>query len=566
MAAREDFVLDYQVGQRITVILGNGTLCWSGELEEIGERRIRLRMEDGSIRSVGYGGIIADYLTVEEPETQQPVSLDASQLGDQPPLRKAYLEVCAAEYEWEFDSQSLREQVRLSPNIEQKRLIVALADSLIDAEAAEDYETMDQVVSAGLSLLEKAPDSLALRRLVGEAALLAEDYETAEEMLYGIEMYAAAFYAAWMMDARDKMAEDGACHLLYERKKIPEVVEMYLRLAEKAGDLSVFGSFLENDGDANPELTARCLAYLMVCAGLSPVQESEPLSSEKNRAGMARVFSSCYPNPSPCQLEQMESEEDTADGTCSDPVTFNSEQLSDNTGWEQQPKNRTDICGTIFSYKPEQKIGFIRAEDTDWFFHVNHLADEQLGQMLEEDPLGQYIVLFDVGHNSRGACAVNVRIKDPEHPREKPDPALEVEHHGIITRYYPFYSNGQITEGETAYNFRLAFVTDPTLKNYCEIWQNIVQYQIAVVFRLRKLKDGKLVATDIRLEHPIEEPGMESAASQAAGVPASESSESVMPETVSEPLSVDETVAEQQENVLPEDAPAVTEMAVGVTE
>ena len=45
-------------------------------------------------------------------------------------------------------------------------------------------------------------------------------------------------------------------------------------------------------------------------------------------------------------------------------------------------------------------------------------------------------------------------------------------------------------------------VTDPTLKNYCEIWQNIVQYQFEVVFRLRKLKDGKLVATDIRLEHP----------------------------------------------------------------
>ena len=126
--------------------------------------------------------------------------------------------------------------------------------------------------------------------------------------------------------------------------------------------------------------------------------------------------------------------------------------------------------------------------------------------MLEEDPLGQYIVLFDVGYNSRGSCAVNVRLKDPEHPREKPDPALEVEHHGIITRYYPFYSNGQITEGDTAYNFRLAFVTDPTLKNYCEIWQNIVQYQFEVVFRLRKLKDGKLVATDIRLEHPEDVP------------------------------------------------------------
>ncbi len=554
MAAHEDFVLDYQVGQRITVVLGNGSLCWSGELEEIGERRIKLRMEDGTVRSVCYGGILADYLTAETPAEQPPVSARNELLSDQPPLRRAYLEVCAAEYEWEFDPQSLREQVRLSPNIEQKRLIVALTDSLIDAEQADDYKTMDQIVSAGLSLLEKASDSLALRRLVGEAALLSEDYETAEDMLYGIEMYAEAFYAAWMMDSSDKMAEDGACHLLYERKKIPEVVEMYVRLAEKAGDLSVFGSYVENEGDANPELVARCFAYLMVCAGQDPVDEGEPLSSEKNRAKMARIFEQCYPNPVPCQLEQMESEEDETDESCSDPVTFNSEQLADNAGWEQQPaKTRTDICGTIFSYKPEQKIGFIRAEDTDWFFHVNHIADEQLGQMLEEDPLGQYIVLFDVGYNSRGACAVNVHLKDPEHPREKPDPALEVEHHGIITRYYPFYSNGQITEGDTSYNFRLAFVTDPTLKNYCEIWQNIVQYQLPVVFRLRKLKDGKLVATDIRLEHPVDEQNM--GAEPAAGL-AEQKPEAAEGEVPAEP----------GENLPAEAVPAESEMPLGVHE
>lgn len=554
MAAHEDFVLDYQVGQRITVVLGNGSLCWSGELEEIGERRIKLRMEDGTVRSVCYGGILADYLTAETPAEQPPVSARNELLSDQPPLRRAYLEVCAAEYEWEFDPQSLREQVRLSPNIEQKRLIVALTDSLIDAEQADDYKTMDQIVSAGLSLLEKASDSLALRRLVGEAALLSEDYETAEDMLYGIEMYAEAFYAAWMMDSSDKMAEDGACHLLYERKKIPEVVEMYVRLAEKAGDLSVFGSYVENEGDANPELVARCFAYLMVCAGQDPVDEGEPLSSEKNRAKMARIFEQCYPNPIPCQLEQMESEEDETDESCSDPVTFNSEQLADNVGWEQQPaKTRTDICGTIFSYKPEQKIGFIRAEDTDWFFHVNHIADEQLGQMLEEDPLGQYIVLFDVGYNSRGACAVNVHLKDPEHPREKPDPALEVEHHGIITRYYPFYSNGQITEGDTSYNFRLAFVTDPTLKNYCEIWQNIVQYQLPVVFRLRKLKDGKLVATDIRLEHPVDEQNM--GAEPAAGL-AEQKPEAAEGEVPAEP----------GENLPAEAVPAESEMPLGVHE
>ena len=554
MAAHEDFVLDYQVGQRITVVLETAAFAGAVNWRKSGERRIKLRMEDGTVRSVCYGGILADYLTAETPAEQPPVSARNELLSDQPPLRRAYLEVCAAEYEWEFDPQSLREQVRLSPNIEQKRLIVALTDSLIDAEQADDYKTMDQIVSAGLSLLEKASDSLALRRWSVRLRCCRRIMRRRKICCMVSRCIPKRFYAAWMMDSSDKMAEDGACHLLYERKKIPEVVEMYVRLAEKAGDLSVFGSYVENEGDANPELVARCFAYLMVCAGQDPVDEGEPLSSEKNRAKMARIFEQCYPNPVPCQLEQMESEEDETDESCSDPVTFNSEQLADNAGWEQQPaKTRTDICGTIFSYKPEQKIGFIRAEDTDWFFHVNHIADEQLGQMLEEDPLGQYIVLFDVGYNSRGACAVNVHLKDPEHPREKPDPALEVEHHGIITRYYPFYSNGQITEGDTSYNFRLAFVTDPTLKNYCEIWQNIVQYQLPVVFRLRKLKDGKLVATDIRLEHPVDEQNM--GAEPAAGL-AEQKPEAAEGEVPAEP----------GENLPAEAVPAESEMPLGVHE
>ena len=63
MAARADFVSDYQVGQQVTVVLGNGALCWSGQLVEIGERRIRLKMDDDTVRSVSYEGIIADYLS-----------------------------------------------------------------------------------------------------------------------------------------------------------------------------------------------------------------------------------------------------------------------------------------------------------------------------------------------------------------------------------------------------------------------------------------------------------------------------------------------------------------------
>ena len=60
MAVREDFLTDYRIGDRVTVVLG-GKLIWTGVLDEMGEHRIRLRMEDGTVRSISYSAIMADY-------------------------------------------------------------------------------------------------------------------------------------------------------------------------------------------------------------------------------------------------------------------------------------------------------------------------------------------------------------------------------------------------------------------------------------------------------------------------------------------------------------------------
>ncbi len=514
MASRQDFLLDYTIGDRITVVLAGASLIWSGELTEIGERRIRLRMQDSTLRSISYEGIIADYRQAETdslPETEEAAALPAATTEEQRllQLRDAALAVRNAVYEWEFDPASLREQIRLFPNTEEKPLMAALAENLESADASEDYETIDKIVSAGLGLMEKAPDNMVLRRLVGEAALLAEDYDLAEESLYGSENYAEAFYAASLRPAADQMAEDGACHLLYDRKKVPDVVRCFVRMAANAGDLSVFGRYLDNERASDPLLTAQCLAYLLLRKKIVPDLAEGELTAPENLAALEAAFREAYPVPENSQLEVMESEEKEEAPVYTEPVTLNFDQietLPDTPAEAESPApTRTEIEGVIFSFKPEQKIGFIRAEDTDWFFHMNHIVDEDLLKMLEEDPGAQYLIYFDVGRNYRGDCAINVRLRDKNNPKEKQDPALLVEHHGIITRYYPFYSNGQITEGESVYNFRTAFITDPTLKNYCEIFQDVVQRQFAVIFRLKKLKDGKLVATEIRLETPFTE-------------------------------------------------------------
>ena len=236
MAVREDFLTDYRIGDRVTVVLG-GKLIWTGVLDEMGEHRIRLRMEDGTVRSISYSAIMADYAPAGPRDRKE---------RDAQVMQEAARQVQEAVYAWQFSPDSLREAIRLSPNSEQKRMVSALCDELAAAADAEDFDTIDKIIIAAESLAEQAPDNTAFRRLVGEAALLAEDYETAEEALYNAGYFGEAFYAASMLLSEDRMAEDGACHLLYDRRKQPDVVMSFVRLAAEAGDLSVFRRFLED--------------------------------------------------------------------------------------------------------------------------------------------------------------------------------------------------------------------------------------------------------------------------------------------------------------------------------
>ena len=520
MAVREDFLTDYRLGDRVTVVLGS-KLIWTGVLDEMGQNRIRLRMEDGTVRSVCYNAILADYAPAGPRDRRE---------RDVQVMQEAARQVQDAVYTWQFNPDSLREEIRLSPNGEQKRMVVALCEELVIAAEAEDFETIDKIIVAAESLTEQQPDNTALRRMIGEAALLAEDYETAEEALYGACNYGRAFYAASMIPSDDRMAEDGACHLLYDRHKQPEVVESFVRLAAEAGDLSVFRRFLEDEGRDYPELITRCLCYLAVRQKDYPTFGKDGLYSPSGRAALLKVFREDYPDPENSQLEQLEQLDDTVQSrTDREGTTFNGESLP-------ETEEEKGLKGIIFSYKPDHKIGFIRSGETDWFFHLNHIVDETLIRLLDEEPDGRYLVTFDVGYNSRGRCAIEVRLQDPDHPMEDPDPALSYLHTGHLTRYYSFYQNGQVTEDldgeEKVYNFRLSYVTDPELKNACELHNDIAQQKLPVTFSLKKLKDGKLVATNIQLNREAIAPTQPEQTEAEANGPSTEDNSG---QTVAEP-------------------------------
>lgn len=493
MAAREDFLTDYRIGDKVTVVLGPG-LVWTGILSEMGDNRLKLRMDDGTVRSVGYGAVLADFAPVGQAGLRE---------RDMQMVREAARRVEEAVYVWRFDPDSLREAVRLSPNVSDKRMISALCDELASAAEAEDYDTLDRIIVAAESLSERNAGNAVVRRLAGEAALLAGDYEAAEELLYAGGNYKEAFYAASLIPSDDRMAEDGACHLLYEKKKQPDVVECFVRLAEAAGDLSVFRRFVEDEGREYPELAVRCLCYLAMRKDAVPELGRDGLYSSFGRAALLRSFRENYPDPENSQLEQMEQVEppQEAAGPDAAPAAEGTFLNGRSIPAEELPAG---LEGVVFSFKPEHKIGFIRANGVDWFFHINHVSDDNLARMLEEDPDGRYLVTFDVGYNSRGRCAMSVHLTDPANPKEAPDPLLSYPHHGYLSRYFPYYQNGQLTEqtdeGEVSYNFRLAYVSDPELKNACETHADIALERLPVVFWLKMLKDGKLVASDVKLD------------------------------------------------------------------
>ena len=151
-------------------------------------------------------------------------------------------------------------------------------------------------------------------------ALLAGDYEAAEELLYAGGNYKEAFYAASLIPSDDRMAEDGACHLLYEKKKQPDVVECFVRLAEAAGDLSVFRRFVEDEGREYPELAVRCLCYLAMRKDAVPELGRDGLYSSFGRAALLRSFRENYPDPENSQLEQMEQVEPPQEAAGEDEI------------------------------------------------------------------------------------------------------------------------------------------------------------------------------------------------------------------------------------------------------
>ena len=492
---REDFILDNQPGDLITVMLQNGAE-WTGKIIDWNERRVRLEM-DGVPRTISFNIIDAYYPAAVNSAPVSAPSVPAEKpVPAATPAQLAVARVSAAEYRIVFDPDLVREQLRLAPNTMEKERISSLFQSFLRADAEKnDPLALKRVTAAADKLAEQYPDRPLTQCIIGEMALHTENWETAEECFYSAQSYARAFFAASQLNNEEQMAEDGACHLLYEKKKEADVVYLYLRMAAKANDLSVFRRFLKTEGDLHPELTADCLCWLLQNRGL-PLPEGENITEPTVIDAMGELFDRHYPDRADCQMKKLEPDE---------------------TGEEQSEEKEeakplpTGLQGYLYNYAPERRIGRVfSSERPDWFFHYNHIIDPLLQSMLDTEPNRPYLVTFDVGSNDRGLCASNIRLTDPEHPYD------DVRRTGTITNFYPYYQNGRITCGEESYNFRVDEITDPDLRNYCTVFPDVVARNFTVTFLLRKVRDGKEVAVDIQMAEPFSESEQKTIREQAA--------------------------------------------------
>jgi len=315
---REDFILDNQPGDFITVLLQNGAE-WTGTILDWNERRVRLEV-DGVPRTVSFN--IIDGYYPAAPAAAQPAPVPAPVPVPAPapvaetaaptvtPAQLAVERVSAAEYRIAFDPDLVKEQLRLAPNTMEKERISSLFQSFLraDAESKNDPLALKRVSAAADKLAEQYPDRPLTQRIIGEMALYTENWETAEECFYAAQSYARAFFAASKLNSEEKMAEDAACHLLDEKKKEADIIYTYLRMAAKAGDLSVFRRFLQTEGDRFPQLAADCLCWLLNYRGL-PLPEGENITEPTVIDAMTELFDRHYPDPVDCQMKKLEADE-----------------------------------------------------------------------------------------------------------------------------------------------------------------------------------------------------------------------------------------------------------------
>lgn len=491
---REDFVLDNKPGDYITIMLQNGTE-WTGTLLDWNERRVRIEV-NGAPRSVSFSIISAYYPAAPvrtEAETKTAPAPKPLTMAQQAADRVTEAHYCTA-----YDPDLVRERLRLAPNTIEKERATALFHSFqrIWEQADGDPDPLEirRIMAAADKLSLQYPDSPLTQNVIGEMALKIENWDLAEESLYAAGCYAQAFFAAEKLNNAEKLAEDGACHLLYEKKKEADVVYTFIRLAASAGDLSVFRRFLQLEGDRYPQISSDCLCWLLREAAI-PLPDGDGVTEPTVIDAMSELFDRSYPDPDNAQITVLEHGDDDEEDTAATPSV---QAIT-------SPKISTGLTGYIYDYSSFRKIGRIHGETkSDWFFHFNHISDASLQGMISLEPGRRYLVTFDVGHNNSGECAVNIRLTDPQKPWvETPDPYARLE--GVISRFFPTYMNGQITSGSDVYNFRVDEITDMDLQAYCEVFSDAASRKMEVTFSLRQLRDGKLVAVNIKKREPFTE-------------------------------------------------------------
>lgn len=493
---REDFILDNNPGDFITVLLTNGQE-WTGTIIDWNERRVRLEM-NGVPRTVSFNIIDAYYPAEPVPAAPAPRKAEPAPAPRKPepvltPAQIAVQKVASAEYRIAFDPDMVTEKLRLAPNTMEKERITALFHNFLKIDAADPL-AVKRVMNAAEKLLAQYSESALTCNVIGEISMKVGNWEQAEDCFYEAGSYARAFYAAMQLQSEDKVAEDGARHLLDEDKKAEEVVFTFVRLAAKAGDLSVFRRFQREESDRFPQLVAECLCWLLNNAGLA-LPEGENIAEPTVIDAMAELFDRYYPDPADSQMKRLESDEEeepAEEENAPAPVPEKPEPVP------EKPLP-TGLTGYIYGYDSSRRIGRIHNEDCpSWFFHYNHIIDPLLQGMLDTEPGRRYLVTFDVGVNAHGQCASNIRLTDPENPV-----IVEERQTGVITRFYPNYMNGQITSGEESFNFRVNEISDTALRDYCTIFSDVVLRKFTVTYQVRLLPTGKRVAVDIKPETPF---------------------------------------------------------------
>lgn len=478
---RDFFVAEVRVGNKVSVMLAKGQEH-VGTVDSMKDDIFTIKLEDGRIKPIAYIGI-ANYDVLDASVEAEPFSDLTEKLEDE-------IENQAITHT--LNIEKLKEEIK-KEDPDFKKAISPLIESFNNAvkikETSPKFGRISKIIF-GINELAKAyPKNTILKEILGEIYFCTEEYEKSQEQFALANKFREALAVSELTEKKESQLAYCIRYLLDSHGFSPDIYNLLAKLTYKYDDLSGLIELCRRHENA---LTPESVQAL--CPGMIYIlrkYNKRPVFKDTQALFTADNFNSLFE-----QILDIQSSRNTSG------VMDLVNQLGQTVDMPSDEKTETSKdewkTGTITSYSSDKMFGFI---DKTFFFHLNHIIDDNLRYKLSNTYDNNCMVKFRMGQNAHGECAVDLKLYDEPVIGNTINikPASTEEHKGFIEYYDADQEFGKIQCGDNQYGFKLYNVSDRYLQ--AKLNSDFYLGEIDVTFKHSALPNGKTGACEIYALH-----------------------------------------------------------------